>query len=102
MIQKSFKVQFKYGMHARPCGIILKNIHKFDLKKAVYEYETQSGIVCADMKSVLSMLTASVHCGETISIILEGKDEQKALQFFEEFFSCGEEEFFDKFGEDIS
>jgi len=94
MIQKSFIVQLRKGLHARPSGAIVSFISKLQLDDAIIEY---NGNGHADCRSIISLMSLAVAYGETILVIVSGRDEQKAIEFFESFFSCDESEFYEKF-----
>lgn len=84
----STTMNFKYGLHARPCSLIVNALKDMDLKISdLYVNDTK-----IDMKSILKMLMACVPYGQKIIIILEGPDEKKAQKFLKDLFSNNKEE----------
>ena len=92
MIQKSFIVQLSKGLHARPSATIVSHLKKMQLDSAIIECGRR-----ADCRSILSLLSLAVACREEVIVFVSGRDEQKAIEFFERFFSCDESEFYEKF-----
>ena len=62
------------GLHLLPAGVLCKEAMKY---KASVQFSYRDGV--ANAKSVLSVLGASVKCGDEIEFICEGEDEQDAL-----------------------
>jgi phosphocarrier protein len=67
------------GLHLRAAGVFCKTAMLFDCK-IMLEKVTRRGEISANAKSVLSVLGASVKCGDEITIVCDGKEEEKALQ----------------------
>lgn len=78
----SYTIKDKYGMHARPAGMLVK------LAK---EYKSEIEI-CKDGASVnatklMALMGMNVKCGETVTININGEDEDAALAAVEKFFA---------------
>ncbi|MEA4812052.1 MAG: HPr family phosphocarrier protein [Anaerolineaceae bacterium] len=68
------------GLHARPASDFTKKTKKYKCKITVSKDDRQ-----ANAKSIIDVLSLSVHCGETISICFEGQDEELAAKEMAEF-----------------
>lgn len=75
MIREKVIVIDKIGFHARTASLFAKNASTFtsDIKIAFKEKEVNA-------KSMLKIMTLGVKCNDTIEIIAEGEDEQKAME----------------------
>lgn len=81
MKQFSYTVTDSIGLHARPAG---------QLAKQVKGYESVVTISCGERKAKLNKLMAvmamAVKCGETVTVTVEGPDEEKAAAELEQYF----------------
>lgn len=81
MVNYEYIVSDKQGLHA---------INAMRLSKVASEYESRiilkgkNGM--ADCKNVLSLIGLGARHGECLELIVEGPDENKALDFLKEFF----------------
>ena len=74
MVSQKIQVTNPTGLHLRPAGLLCRTAMKF--KSSInFTYKTTT----ANAKSVLSVLGACVKCGDEITLICEGADEQEAL-----------------------
>ncbi|WP_313583609.1 HPr family phosphocarrier protein [Lacrimispora sp.] len=80
MISYEYIVSDKQGLHA---------INALRLSKAASEYECRiilkSRKGTADCKNVLSLISLGARHGECLEFIVEGQDENKAIDFLKEF-----------------
>ena len=74
MVKQKVKVVNPSGLHLRPAGNLCNIAMKY---ASLITFEYEDGV--ANAKSVLSVLGACVKCGDEITIICEGADEQEAL-----------------------
>ncbi len=74
MVSKQFTINNKSGLHVRPAGVLVKVIQKFksniNLKFNEKDYNA---------KSILGIMSACVKANDTIEFIIEGEDEQEAM-----------------------
>lgn len=75
MVRATVKVKNKVGLHARPAALFVQEAMKHPCKITV-----ESDGKRADAKSILQVLALGVKCGQEISIITEGENENTALQ----------------------
>lgn len=79
MIKKVFKIQNKYGLHARPAALIVKTSGKFKSEINI----AKDGIV-ANGKSIMGLMTLVAEAGSEIEITVEGIDEEEAMKAIQE------------------
>ena len=72
------------GLHMRPAGIFCNKASEFECSVR-FRYDN----TMANAKSVLSVLGACIKSGDTIEIVCEGKDEEKALEAMVELVESG-------------
>ena len=75
MVSEKVRVNNPSGLHLRPAGILCKEAMKY---KSFITFQYGQG--SANAKSVLSVLSACVKCGDEITIFCEGEDEIEALR----------------------
>ncbi len=80
MISYEYIISDKQGLHA---------INALRLSKAASEYESRITLKSrkgtADCKNVLSLISLGARHGECLEFIVEGQDENKAIDFLKEF-----------------
>ncbi len=69
------------GLHARPAGLLVKEAKKFESRIQVAKGECSAG---ADR--LMALMSLGVKCGDVVEVILEGPDEELALETMKEFF----------------
>lgn len=75
MVSTTVKVINESGLHARPASTFVKAAAKFkDCSVSIQKNgRTVNG------KSIVAVLSASICCGETVELIVDGDSEQEAL-----------------------
>ena len=79
MISKKVTIKNPTGLHLRPAGLFCKMALEYE-SKITFHYRDTEG----NAKSVLS-----IKSGDTIEIVCEGKDEEKALEAMVELVESG-------------
>ena len=74
MVSQKIRIKNPTGLHLRPAGNLCKEALRFQ-SSVKFQY----GNTLANAKSVLSVLGACVKCGDEITFICEGSDEEEAL-----------------------
>lgn len=74
MLSDKVVVNNPSGLHLRPAGLLCKEAMKF---KSHITFGAKGCV--ANAKSVLSVLGASVKCGDEIELVCEGDDEEAAM-----------------------
>jgi phosphocarrier protein HPr len=83
--QSKVIVAWKEGLHARPCAKLARTAQKFG-STIKLEYNGQ----VANVRSFLSILLLCATMGSTLSIEVQGEDEEKAIHAVEQIFTSGE------------
>ncbi|HKM40100.1 MAG TPA: HPr family phosphocarrier protein [bacterium] len=71
----------KLGLHARPAALFVQTAARFKSRITI----SVDGKT-ADAKSILGVLGLGARSGATITIGIEGEDEQKAAEALQQFF----------------
>lgn len=75
MIQKKIVIENEYGLHALPATKFVKKADSFkSIVKLVKDGVTVNG------RSIMAILTLACEKGSTVELIIEGKDEKKAMK----------------------
>lgn len=81
--------EFKYtitdpvGIHARPAGLLVKEIKAHASKVTITTAEGKS----ADAKKLLALMGLGIKQGDTVTVSVEGDDEDAAAAAIEKFMS---------------
>lgn len=82
MITKTMKVQLDGGLEARPVAVLVQVASQFE--SSVY-VESEGRKVNA--KSIMGMMTLGLASGEQVTVEVDGKDEQEAVESIEKYLS---------------
>lgn len=80
MKEFTFNVKDENGIHARPAGLLVKEAKKFSSSITV----DKDGKTC-DMKKLLALMGMGIKQGETITVRIEGEDEEPCAAAIEDF-----------------
>lgn len=75
MISQEVLIKNKAGLHARPASVFSKTAAIYPCKVSF-----QKGDRAFNGKSIVSVLSACVTCGTSITIVCEGEREEEALR----------------------
>ncbi len=75
MVSQKVVIKNPTGLHLRPAGILCKEAMQF---KSLITFQYRENV--ANAKSVLSVLGACIKCGDEITFMCEGDDEEEALK----------------------
>jgi len=75
MVSQTVTVKNEAGLHARPASVLVKTASRFksEFYIRMYGYEVNG-------KSILGVMTLAAESGAEMELILEGPDEEEALQ----------------------
>lgn len=75
MVSQKIAIRLKFGLHARPAGVLAKIAQKFesDVKLIVAGKEYNA-------KSIMGLLAAGIQNGAEVQFGCNGKDETEALR----------------------
>lgn len=90
MVERELTVRNRAGLHTRPASMIVRTASQFDseifLRRDNYEING---------KSVIGVMTLAAEQGATLTLAVDGEDEEDAAAAIEELFDDG-------FGEELS
>ncbi len=75
-----YVVADELGIHARPAGILVKEVKKYQSKVTI-----QKGDKEVDASKLMALMGMGVKCGDKIVVKVEGADEDSAVNQFEAF-----------------
>ena len=75
MVSQKVTIKNPTGLHLRPAGNLCKEAMQF---KSTVTFTFRD--ITANAKSVLSVLSACVQCGDEVEFVCEGEDEAQALK----------------------
>lgn len=76
-----YTIQDELGIHARPAGMLAKAAAAY---KSVVTID--NGAKKADAKRLMAIMSMGVKKGHTVTVTVEGEDEDTAVVAMEEFF----------------
>ena len=82
MISRDYIILDPHGMHARPATALIKLARQY---KSSFSLKKEEKLI--QMRSMLNILSIAAKYGDTISVIIEGEDESKAVAAFDYFFN---------------
>lgn len=78
----NYTIKDEVGIHARPAGLLAKKAKEFESTITI-----QKGEKSVNATKLMMLMGLGVKCGETVTITVEGADEEKAAVEMEIFFS---------------
>ena len=85
VIQKKMTVKLDKGLDARPVAVFVQIASQYESKVSV---EVDGKTINA--KSIMGMMSLGLNTGEEVTVLVDGADEQEALENIEKYLS-GEE-----------
>lgn len=89
MIERELTIRNRAGLHTRPASMLVKTASQFEsevyLRRDNYEING---------KSVIGVMTLAAEQGATLTLVVEGEDEEEAAEAIAELFEDG-------FGEEL-
>ena len=80
MKEFNYTITDPQGVHARPAGILVKEAAKYESNITI-EMDGKTGYA----KRIFAVMGLGVKCGQTITVKVEGPDEDEAAKAVEEF-----------------
>lgn len=77
----SYVVQDQLGIHARPAGLLVKQLKSYTSKFTI----TKDG-KSVDMSRLMQLMGLGVKTGDEVTVSVEGADEETAAAALEAFF----------------
>ena len=85
MIQKDIKIKLSGGLEARPIAVLVQVASQYD--STVYLQIDNKKV---NAKSIMGLMSLGLNTGEEVTVLVDGADEQEALENIEKYLS-GEE-----------
>ena len=82
MISKEITIRLENGLEARPVAMLVQVASQFD--STVY---LEAGEKKVNAKSIMGMMSLGLDTGEKVTAIIEGSDEEAALEGIEKYLS---------------
>ncbi|MGM8213450.1 phosphocarrier protein HPr [Virgibacillus sp. W0430] len=80
MVEKTFKVITKEGIHARPATVLVKKASEIKSEVSlVYKEKT------VNMKSIMGVMALGIPHTASFQIVVEGNDEEEGLEMLTTF-----------------
>ena len=84
MIEREITVRNRAGLHTRPASMLVRTASKFDadvyLQRDGYEING---------KSVIGVMTLAAEQGATLTLLVDGHDEEEAAEAIADLFDSG-------------
>lgn len=80
MKEFNYTITDPQGIHARPAGVLVKEASKYESSITI-EKDGKEG----DAKRIFAVMGLGVKCGQTITVKVEGSDEDEAAKAVEGF-----------------
>lgn len=76
-----YMITDEVGIHARPAGVLAKKVKEYASKVVI-----KKGEKSAEAQKLMAVMSLGVKKGETVTVTVEGEDEEKAVAELEVFF----------------
>ena len=82
MKQFQYTIRNPIGIHARPAGLLVKAASALDSGITI----EKAGGKSAAATKLIALMGMGIKCGDTVTVTVEGGDEEASLQAMEQFF----------------
>ena len=82
MITKDITIRLENGLEARPVAMLVQEASKYE--SSVY---LEAGTKKVSAKSIMGMMSLGLDAGETVKAVIDGPDEESAMEGIENFLS---------------
>jgi len=76
-----YTITDEVGVHARPAGLLVKKVKEFESKVVI-----RKGEKTAEAQKLMAVMALGIKKGETITVSVEGSDEEFACEHVKVFF----------------
>ena len=80
MIRKEITIQLENGLEARPVAMLVQVASQYD--SSIY---LEAGDKKVNAKSIMGMMSLGLDTGEKVTVIIDGKDENTAMESIEKY-----------------
>ncbi|HJC54215.1 MAG TPA: HPr family phosphocarrier protein [Candidatus Gemmiger stercoravium] len=81
MKEFTYTIQEKVGIHARPAGLLVKEVKKYQSTVTIVKDDKSVNAV-----KLMALMGMGIKCGDTVTVQVEGPDEADAAAALEVFF----------------
>ena len=81
MKEFTYTIQEKVGIHARPAGLLVKEVKKYQSTVTIVKDDKSVNAV-----KLMDLMGMGIKCGDTVTVQVEGPDEADAAAALEVFF----------------
>ena len=81
MKEFTYTIQEKVGIHARPAGLLVKEVKKYQSTVTIVKDDKSVNAV-----KLMALMGMGIKCGDTVTVQVEGPDEADAAAAVEVFF----------------
>lgn len=78
----TYTITDSVGIHARPAGMLAKKAAEFKSTITIMKGDKK-----ADTRRLMALMGLGIKCGDTITVIAEGEDEEAAAETVKAFLS---------------
>lgn len=78
----TYTIKEELGLHARPAGLVMKLAKNYSSSIILRTEKNKS----ADMKKLIALMGLCVKQGDTVTVTIEGEDEEAAWNEMNDFF----------------
>ena len=71
------------GIHARPAGLLVKEIKKYQSTVTITK-----GDKSVNALKLMALMGMGIKCGDTVTVTVEGSDEESAAPALKQFFEA--------------
>ncbi|MDE5414111.1 HPr family phosphocarrier protein [Alkalihalobacterium chitinilyticum] len=82
MIQKQLEVKLKTGLQARPAALFVQEANRYS-SDIFIEKDNKK----VNAKSIMGIMSLAIGKGVMVNVIVDGKDEEEAIEALEAFIS---------------
>jgi phosphocarrier protein HPr len=82
MMEKTFTVKNRMGLHARPAALFVQTTNRFRSSVKVSKGDTE-----VDGKSIMGLMMLAAEEGSKVRIVANGEDEKEVLLALEQLFN---------------
>ncbi|HMU96420.1 MAG TPA: HPr family phosphocarrier protein [Elusimicrobiota bacterium] len=82
MIEQTFTVLNKMGLHARPAAMLVRILQKFESHVRIRKDDQE-----VDAKSIMGILTLTAEFGSKLTVLADGADEHQVIESLTDFFN---------------
>ena len=81
MKEFTYTIQEKVGIHARPAGLLVKEVKKYQSTVTIVKDDKS-----VNAGKLMALVGMGIKCGDTVTVQVEGPDEADAAAALEVFF----------------